>query len=83
MREVSVAAAYAALNSDSLHGTVDISCPPTNAAVVYFLGDDGNDVPWQPGEWHTFKNVDLSEIQMKGTVGDTITIVGYAGGFEQ
>jgi len=76
MRKIDVAAAYRSLVSAPLVGSVTISCPPTNASVVYFKGDDGSDVPWQPGEWHTLHHVDLSAIEIKGTVGDTITIIG-------
>jgi len=76
MRKITVAAAYAALAAGPTVVTVTISCPPGNAGVVYFLGDDGSDVPWIPGEWHVLKNVDLQQIQIKGTVGDTVTIVG-------
>jgi hypothetical protein len=57
-------------------GTVVISCPPANAGPVFFKGDDGSDVPWTPSEWHEFKSVDLHEVQVKGSDGDTVTIVG-------
>ena len=76
MRSATVTATYAALVSSSLTGSVTISCPATNAGVVYFLGDDGSDVPWQPGEWQEFRHVDLSTIRIKGTAGDTVTLVG-------
>ena len=75
-RTVSVTGSYAPLVASSLIGSVTISCPPTNAAMVYFLGDDGSDVPWVPGEWHWFNRIDLRDIQIKGTAGDKITIVG-------
>ena len=76
MRQINVTAAYQPLVADPLVATVTISCPPTNAGVVYFLGDDGSDVPWQQGQWETLHRVDLSSIQIKGTVGDTIVLVG-------
>ena len=76
MRKVVVTADYAPLASGRLIGTVTVSCPPGNAGVVNFKGDDGSDVPWQPGEWHTLHRVDLSGIEIKGTAGDTVTIVG-------
>jgi len=76
MRKVDVTAGYQALVSTQLVATVTVSCPPTNADVVTFKGDDGSDVPWQPGEWHTLHHVDLSAIEIKGAVGDTVTIVG-------
>ena len=76
MRKIDVTGTYQPLVADSLVATVTISCPPTNAAAVQFKGDDGSDVPWLAGEWHTLHRVDLAEIQIKGTVGDVVSIVG-------
>jgi len=76
MRKIDVTAAYQSLVVDQLVATVTISCPAANADVVNFKGDDGSDVPWKPGEWHTLHHVDLSAIEIKGTVGDTVTVVG-------
>ena len=76
MRKINVTADYQALSDVSLVGSVTISCPPANAADVLFLGDDGSDVPWISSEWHTFYSVDLAEVKIKGTPGDTVTIVG-------
>jgi len=76
MRKVTVGAAYAPLVPESLVGSVTISCPPSNAGDVVFKGDDGSDVPWIASEWHVFKSVDLSRIEIKGTPGDVVTIAG-------
>ena len=76
MRKVTVGAAYAPLVADSLVASVTLSCPPSNAGDVTFKGDDGSDVPWVPGEWHTFKRIDLAVVEVKGTPGDVVTIVG-------
>jgi len=56
--------------------TVDINCPPGNVGNVLFKTPDDTDVPWVPGEWHNLVGVNLADIQIKGTVGDTVTIVG-------
>jgi hypothetical protein len=56
--------------------TVTISCPPGNSANVLFKGDGGSDVPWIPGEWHTLVSINLHDVQVKGTEGDTVTIIG-------
>jgi hypothetical protein len=45
-RRIAVGAAYAPLSATPLVFSGDISCEPTNGAVVYFRGDDGSDVPW-------------------------------------
>jgi hypothetical protein len=76
MRKIVVTSSYAPLVAEQLVGTFTISCPPSNSGPVYFLGDDGSDVPWIKGEWHTFKHVDLASIQVKGNDGDVVTVVG-------
>ncbi len=76
MRKIMVTGSYQPLVSDRLVGSVTISTPPTNAGDVFFKGDDGSDVPWVPGEWHDFQRVNLAEIEIKGTPGDEVTVVG-------
>ena len=76
MRKIDVTAGYQPLVSNELVASVTISCPPGNAGEVYFKGDDASDVPWVPGEWHDFRSVNLAEIEIKGTVGDVVTVVG-------
>jgi hypothetical protein len=76
LRKITVNGAYQPLSSTKLIATVTISCPPANTGTVYFKGDNGLDVPWVPGEWHEFKNVDLNAIQVKGNTNDTVTVVG-------
>ena len=67
---------YRPLSAVALVGTFTVSCPPANAGNVLFKGDDGSDVPMIPGEWHTLVGINLAEIQIKGTVGDVVTLVG-------
>ena len=76
MRKVEVAAGYAPLAGESTVMSGQISASPDNGGNVFFKGDDGQDVPWVPGEYHDFRSVDLAEIQIKGTAGDVVTIVG-------
>ena len=75
MKKVIVAADYAALEADRTVLNCEISCPPGNAANVTFKVA-GNEVDWIPGEYHALRQVDLATIQIKGTPGDVITIVG-------
>lgn len=56
--------------------TVDVQATPTNGAPVIFLGDTGQEVPWVPGEYHTLARINLAELRVKGTPGDTVTIIG-------
>jgi hypothetical protein len=56
--------------------SVDVLALPTNAAPVEFLGDQGQPVPWQPGEWHSFPRINLADLKVRGQAGDRITVVG-------
>ena len=76
MRKIDVTGSYQPLASEALVVTVTISAQPTNSGPVYFKGDDGLDVPWLPGEWHSLVRVNLSEIEVKGTPGDVVSVVG-------
>ncbi len=76
MRKVDVTTSYQPLTSEKTVVSVTISCPPSNNGPVYFRGDDGSDVPWQPGEWHMLRRVDLAAFLVRGAVGDGVSIVG-------
>jgi hypothetical protein len=76
MRRIEVATDYQPLSSTPLIGSFEISSVPTNAATVFFRGDDGSEVPWMPGEYHAVYRVDLSRILVKGTPGDQVTVIG-------
>jgi len=76
MRKIEVTGSYQSLVNAEMVASVVISAQPANSGPVYFKGDDGLDVPWLPGEWHEFRSVDLAEIEVKGTPGDVVTVVG-------
>ena len=76
MRKITVTGEYQPLVSSSLVASVTISTPPANGGNVLFKGDDGSDVPWVAGEWHQFRSIDLAGIEVKGTPGDVVTVVG-------
>lgn len=76
MRKIVVTAQYQPLAAQELVVTVEVSTPPTNVGPVFFKGDDGSDVPWVPGEYHELKRVNLAGLQVKGTAGDLVTLVG-------
>jgi len=76
IRKITVTGEYQPLVSASLVASVTISTPPTNSGNVLFKGDDGSDVPFVPGEWHRFESIDLAGIEIKGTPGDVVTVVG-------
>jgi hypothetical protein len=56
--------------------SVDVLALPTNSAPVEFLGDLGQAVPWQPGEWHSFPRINLAGLKVRGNQGDRVTVVG-------
>lgn len=56
--------------------TVDVQASPTNAGPATFLGDTGQEVAWVPGEYHTLARINLADLRVKGTPGDTVTIIG-------
>ena len=76
MRKIDVTENYTPLASERVVLSVTISAPPTNTGLVLFKADDDSDVPWVPGEWHQFYSIDLAELQVKGSPGDVITIIG-------
>lgn len=76
MRKIDVSENYTPLVSQKTVCTVTISAPPTNTGNIFFKGDDGSDVFFLPGEWHCLVRVNLADIQIKGTVGDVVTLVG-------
>ena len=76
MRKVDGTGSFTSLASVKTVCTVTISAPPSNSASVIFAGDDGSQVPWSAGEWHTFRSIDLAAIQAQIAVGDILTIVG-------
>jgi len=76
MRKLVLTADYQPLAAERVVGSFTISAPPGNAGNVVFQGDQGADVPWVPGEWHEFNRVNLTEVQVKGTPGDIVTVVG-------
>ena len=71
-----LAADYQALAAERTVLTVTVSALPGNAAPAYLKNGAGQEVPLQPGEWHTLVDIDLADLQAKGAIGDSLTIVG-------
>jgi len=78
MLSVVLSGEYQPLSKQPLVASVDINTSPKNAGPVFFRGTNGQDVPWlsDAAEWHHLTRVDLSEIFVKGTPGDVVTVVG-------
>lgn len=75
-RRIALTAEWQPIAVGSLIASVDVSCLPTNSGPVFFQGDDGEAVPWIPGEWHQFWSIDLAALRVRGTPGDAITVIG-------
>lgn len=77
LRSKSLTASYTPLVSEPLVATAVVTSPTSNAGTIYLKGDDGSDVPWQPGEWHEFHHVDLHALEAKAdNPGDVLTVNG-------
>ena len=75
-RTITLSGTYAPLATTRTVASFTLTALSTNSAVAYLKGDNGDDVPIQPGEWHQFKSVALSQIEVKGTAGDQLTVIG-------
>lgn len=78
MRKIVVTDQWQPLSATSLVGSVTVSTPPTNVAQVLFRipSEPAHEVPWVSGEFHELVRVDLSTIEVKGTPGDLVTVIG-------
>ncbi len=75
-RKVTLTTSWQALAADKTVASVTVTAPTANVGNVLINGDTGDEVPLEPGEWHEFKSVDLSDFQVKGTAGDIVTVIG-------
>ena len=76
MRTKTLGAAYSALAATPVIFSGTITAGLNNVGTAYLKGDTGDDVPLAPGEFHEFHHVDLSLIEVKGTVNDVVTSIG-------
>lgn len=76
MRTVPVETTFKPLSPTALVGSFEICVPPGNAGPVTFRCPDGGMVEWVAGETHFFRRIDLRDIEIMGTAGDVVTVVG-------
>ena len=76
LRTVEVTTNYTPLSTKPLVGTVDVSTPPNNSGPVFFKAGATEEAWFLPGEFHCFARAPIHEILVKGTPGDTVTIIG-------
>lgn len=53
-----------------------LSCPPSNTGSTTFKTADDAESVWIPSEWHNFTRVSLANLEVKGTVGDKVFVIG-------
>ena len=75
-RKVTVTTSWQALAVEPTVASVNVTAPTYNSGNVLLKGDTGDEVPLEPGEWHVLLSVDLAQIEVKGTAGDIVTVVG-------
>lgn len=75
LRQIDVTEEFQALAETNTVASVTISALPANISYVTLKSADG-EVQMIPGEWQIFHKIDLSELQIRGTVGDTVSVVG-------
>lgn len=76
LRRVEVGDDWRPLSDVPLVATVDISTPPTNAGPVFFRAGVAEESFFIGGETHTWRNADLSTVEVRGQPGDIVTIIG-------
>lgn len=59
--------------------TAAITTSPANTQPVQFRVDGGPAVPWPAGVSNTLVGVDLARIEVSGTSGDSVLVVGGMG----
>jgi len=75
LRQIDLTEEFQPLAFTQTVASVTISAPPTNAGNVLLRNGEGQ-VEMIPGEWQEFHRVNLAELEVKGTAGDVVTIVG-------
>jgi hypothetical protein len=75
LKKIDVTDQWQALSPVPLVASVTISALPTNAGNV-LLRNGESQVELIPGEWQDFRSVNLAELEVKGTIGDVLSIVG-------
>jgi hypothetical protein len=74
---IGLTAAYTPITATTTLFKGTLTAPDNNAATAYLLSSDGHtDIPIPAGKFHEYSAVDLATIRVKGTPGDTLTLVG-------
>ena len=79
IQSIAVSAAWQPLAASRTVMTASITTSPANTQPVQFRVDGGATVPWPAGVSNTLVSVDLSRIEVSGTSGDTVLVVGGMG----
>ncbi len=71
---VEVNETWTPLGSSGHRHAITLECPSGNAAAVQFRADGGDAEDWPKGLIAALEDVDLSRLEVKGTVGDLVLI---------
>ena len=78
IKTITLTADWQAISETPLVVSAELSVPPGNAhnVTVRTSTRPADEAVWIPGEYHRFFRIDLSEFQVKGEPGETITVIG-------
>lgn len=76
MKSISLTAAYQKLATERTVLTVTIIANPLNVGVMQIRVDGGTAANWPKGVSNSFAGIDISRIEVKGSAGDSLLVVG-------
>jgi hypothetical protein len=77
LRKVTLTTQFQPLSTKSSEVlSVTVRMPSGNKQEVVFLGENGVEVPWEPGTQFRLAKVDLAAISVKGRAGDLVILAG-------
>ncbi len=76
MRSIALGAAWQRLADERAVLTATLTAAPANAQPALVRVDGGAPASWPKGVANTFVGVDLSRVEVSGTSGDSMLVVG-------
>ena len=64
------------LSAVPLVASITLSAPPANSGAVTLRTPAGAEAEMIPGEWHTLYRVNLARLEVRGSAGDMLSMVG-------
>lgn len=76
MKSYSLTASYQKLATERTVLTATIIASPLNVGVMQIRVDGGTAANWPKGVSNGFAGIDISRIEVKGSAGDSVLVVG-------